>query len=432
MARYPTDPQHDSYEYRTGVNDFPGWDGVVSEGDPGSVPPNALRRLLNGRFEGPNVIARRGITEITSLGTFERVAHIAEIPCANPRIRLLQFYRGCDLGGVTGFTLNGKDVETGGDFGLIYQSASHYAAVGARFGDKIYIADFDVIRQLIIPYSYPGGYGVSSTSNLIQLDLPLETFAGFEARCIAEFDGRIYIGLKNIANPTTASKIVAFDGITFTDDLTGISTPFAFATFRNKLIVAQNGQIQYRTSGTPPGTWTAVVNANFLIEYSLGKLNDRASMNSMVEFRNKLYIAGRDNASGLGAMWSWDDSALALEWTIAASVQETCLTVVEGNTLLYGWVDDTVNFKSAIGRYDPDNAVIPRVDTYKNLSTDWTPTGFPYISAMASYRGQVWIGGLSGGTFASSPTNGDLKGTWTTGTSPGVASSNIYIGFLVF
>lgn len=432
MARPPNDPQHDQFEYRPGVNDFTGWEGVVSEGDPGSIPNNALRRLLNGRFEGPNVVGRKGLIEVTELGTFQRVAHIAEIPCASPRIRIYKFFRGCNVGAVIGFQLDGVDEESGGDFSLAYESGSSYAGVGAAFGDKFYVADFDVIRQLIIPHSYPDGYGSSSTSGLVQLDLPVETFSGFEARSIAEFDGKIFIGLKNIANPATQSKIVAYDGITFTDDLTGISTPFALGVFRNRLIVAQNGQIQWRAAGTPPGSWTAVVNADFLIEYSLGKLNDRASANCIMEYRDQLWFAGRDNASGLGAVWSWDDTALTLEWTIAASVQATCLTIVEGNALLYGWVDDTPEFKSAIGRYDPDNAIIPRVDTYKDLSTDWTPDGFTYITSMTTYRTRVFIGGLGHSSTDNSPLNGDLQAAWTGGTSEDPTESRVYTGFVVF
>lgn len=404
MPKIPTTPQGIEFQLRPGAPPFgpAGWRGVNTEDDPVSLDPNELQRGDDVRLKGRIITPRPGLVEKIDLGV-DPVTWLLEAPVDNPRVRLWLTALGCFGTAIgTGATIMHVDptenpvVQTYGNY---FATADRQIPLG-RYGDKLFVGDKSALREVVEVTAPPGTSIALIAPNPPQV--PVITFPGFTIRCLLEFDSLLFIGLENDATPTS-SKIVAWNGISARDDLTGIRPPLAFGIWRDKLVAgfdATAGNIRYRDKGSVPGTWTTVALAGFRCA---------TQGNVMQEARQYLFIA-----SGIGDIYRFDGAALTVVRSIAAAAADgkgvTALTLHKG-LLYYGWNTPSAAYASRIGRHDPDSTAANEwIDTYKDITTEIA--NFIELQSMQSYRGQIYCGGRQVWIVATAVN--DVKGTLET------------------
>ena len=370
-----------------------------TEDDAGSQRLNQLTLGLNIRFRGKIIETRQGQTLKMALGAPAR--WLGSLPVV-PRTRLWASHSGCIGVGIgTGCQINHIDPSETPS----YQVFSSYIAETNRnnslatYGTKLYTMDKSVLRELL--QITPNAGQLISAILPSPVNIPIKEFTGFTGNCMLEFDGKLFIGLSNDAAPNTTSKIVSWDGTQFIDELTGIRAPQAFGLWRNTIVAgfdATGGNIQWRASGTAPGTWTNVALGGFVCS---------SAGNAMQEEGKYLWIA-----SGVDKLFRWDGTSLTLQRTIAGCATDGngCTVVTLHNGILYyGWNTPSAAYASRIGRHDVDSAGggLEWVDTYQDITGQ--QANFYYVRALKSYRGQIYAGGVRDWIVAT-PAN-DAKGT---------------------
>lgn len=404
MAKQPTTPQATEFQYRPGVpplNDQ-GWRGMNTESDPGSLAPNELQFGVDVRLLGHGITSRGGYTlkaDLNAIVGSQAVRWLKEAPVDNPRVRLWFVTRGCFGAAIgTGSRVQHYDEYENPKlqvYANTFAESDRDVPLGV-YGDKLYAGEGPRVEEMI-QVTAPSGFPVGALS---PLRIPVGYFDGYTVRCLQEFDSKLFIGLENNTTPAS-SKIVAWDGLSLTDDKTGIRPPLAFGIWRNKLVAgfdATAGNIQVRDAGSVPGTWAAVALAGF----QCGTYG-----NTMAEFRQYLFIA-----SGIDKLFRFDGTTLSLVRTIAGCATDgkglTAVTLHRG-LLYYGWNTPSAAYASRIGRHDPDSTGggLDWVDTYKDVTTE--QANFKFLASMASYRQQIFVGGQQVWLLATAIE--DIKGT---------------------
>jgi hypothetical protein len=135
------------------------------------------------------------------------------------------------------------------------------------------------------------------------------TFPGFRCAVLQEYNGKLYFML---TDPFTLGngEIWSWDGYVATQEYvmaTSGSAGGAAATYKNQLVftVAGYGSIIYYDPASGWGTAT------------LGGFDSSPFLNSMAQYRDKLYIM-----DGVDKIYTWDGSSLALAHTISATASE--------------------------------------------------------------------------------------------------------------
>jgi len=409
LAKIPTDEQAPEFQLRPGTPPFAGnrWRGVNTESDPGSLEPNELIVGENIRLgRGKTIRTRSGMSLKLDLGTAAgTVEYFGALPVDNPRIRL--WFTTLGVYGPPGTVL-----KTGSavyhldptESPIVQQHSKFYSDTDSqpflgKYGSKLYVGEKSVLKELV-DITAPPGLSIGEVIPTAAA-IPVASFPGFLIRGLQEFDGKLFISLEDTVT-IGASKIAAFDGLTVTDDITAIRPAQAFGIWRNKLVAgfdATAANIRVRDSGAAPGSWTTFALAGFLCA-QLG--------NAMVEERQYLYIA-----SGTDKLFRFDGIALTLAQTIVGCAVDglglTALTLHNG-LLYYGWNTPSTAYAARIGRHDPDStfsAATEWIDTYKDVTTD--QPNFVRLSALASYRGQIYAGGRKSWVVATAIN--DVKGT---------------------
>lgn len=395
----PNDEDNLPFERRPNADPFggAGWSDVNTEDDPGSLGPNEFQRAQNVRVRGKNIISRPGPSLRIDLNLYSSrtngVGHVLwanDAPGNDSPTRLWLASFGCLGGGSTGYAVLNVDPSRTNQLQVYAEGfavANRFAPL-APYGDLLYMGDSNLLKEVIqiqVPYNL-------QVVDLLGLNaapvIERKNFDGYTIRCMRQHEGMLYIGLENNAAAAN-SKIVAYDGSQYRDDITGIRPPIAFGQWQNKLVCgfdATAGHIRVRTSGSAvPGTWTT---------YALGGYQTSVSQNAMQEVRNKLYIA-----SGATQVYQFDGTALSVANTVATAdatgdgVTSLCL---HDNLLHYGW-NTTVTLVSHIGRHDPDSTAANEwVDDYINITAQQAT--FLRLGCMASYRRQIYCGGSGGFT----------------------------------
>lgn len=420
MSKTPTTPQGVEFHLRPGVDPIGGadWRGVNTETDPSSLAPNELQRGDDIRLNGRIILTRSPLIEKINLTTFGgsgKILALKEGPVDNPRVRLWFAEIGCHgVGAGTGGEILQVDptqlpvVQTYASFPV----TSNTQPTLAQFGDTLMGSNGSNLFTVLQISSPPG---VASTSILASPPLvsPVD-FPGFNVLCMQEFDGKLFVGLGNIATPA-ASKIMTWDGVTIREDKTGIAPPISMGTWRDKLIVgfeAATGSISVRNIGASPGTYNV---------FALAGFQSSPYGNAIVEVRQYAYIAGGSN----GLIYKFDGAALTLARSLLASEATAvvhALTIYNG-LLHYGWYKTAATAgTSYVGRHDPDSTAANEwTDKYKNSLTSDVPF-FLYLTSMKAYRQAIYCGG--GDVSIVSTALNNLKGTAVSVNDIGAGGAN--------
>jgi hypothetical protein len=394
-------------------------------GDPGVVPPNRVRYAENVRFRGGNIISRPGLVKFnqagvivnstTSISPFDfqplkRHRIIYVVPGPPPAVGLP----------VSGWTVNFFDQDQ-------FQEAEYGMFLNNAVSQANYYQSPQVVvynGTLYCGFNPAGGGSFFRAIALLtrsysqqQLSGPfhnlfdnITVFATYNLLSFAVFNGLLFIGLESVANPTTQSKIVTYDGTSFKDDLTGIGSPVVLKPFRNLLVagfLSGANAIQYRTTGSSPGTWTSVApGAGTIQSYQ------------MQSYKDILYITTAPapfGGVGDGNIWSWTGpgGALAVAHNIAGTPLTKGLTVF--NKLLYFAYETNIS-TGIVGKYDGTTWT----DVERNVTAD-AGGSFNTIDKLVPYKQSLYAAvstTLGAGTFMVSP-------GFTTSGTPWVAHAGI-------
>lgn len=282
MGRRADLPGRRQAMYRTGIGDFPGFGGMLLEGDSGSNPPNRPAHLENVTFRGGNLKRRSAAVALWNEADYLHATNASIIvqDFQTKSKKIMMVADGCPSTSETaGFSLDWFDHEQEPSYssGNWYDTSTEGVVLG-QFSGNLYVAVDNKLHQFIIIVP---PYGESSlTVSGHKQDIPLYTFTGFtKVTFLKEFDGKLFIGLDNGVG---ASAIWTYDGVAFRADLTGINPPAYMSRFRDQLAVGfATGTIKVRNAGDSPGTWATVVEA-------AGTLDAKV----MVEFEDNLYATG--------------------------------------------------------------------------------------------------------------------------------------------
>lgn len=368
--------------------------------DAGSIRFPDFLFLRNARFED-GISGRPAQDRFLADGTLAQsiCTSLFDFQCNRARNKLFVIYAGCPgISGTVGQSLNWVDFEQANILsrGIYYQTAVFEACLGV-YDDHLYLGRDTLLSQFVsvVPdYDdealFVAGFDQSE---------PIKDFTGYTVRCMASHAGELFIGLEDNAAPAS-SKVVRWDGLTFRDDLTGISPPACMSVFRheNLALTVNNaaGGLRIRDAA---GTWSVVAGA-------LGSVQMQHQ-----EYRDNLYIseAGPD-------LWKYDGAALAIDHTIATA---TIGGLAEAfGDLYFGHDLAAATRKATIGR-------LTSAGVYTNVYKDFTvqanptppPTDFSFaqhVKRLALYRGAL-VAGIesvaSGGRIFLSRAS-DVAGTW--------------------
>jgi hypothetical protein len=396
MSKLPTDAQTPTFQYRPGVAGFPGWQGIYTECDPGSNPVGTLRKAINVRAFGPALVSRFGWVEMGTVPAAAKTYLATNHNTQNPPRRLWSVENSCyGVGSGVGSLVRTYDKSIGLQLYGAFSDASYISAALGTYGGRYYIgAKHRLFRSA--PYVDFNGKFVSSTVNAATE--PLFEWAGYTIKWLQEYNGLLFIGLANDTVPAN-SQIVAYDGITFLQDLGTIDAPLNACLWRDKLAVGFGttvGSFRHRDAA---GTWTTVVSAGLGVSAVSG--------NSMADLRGDLYFA-----SGGQEIFKYDGAVVTTARTVAAaSVAPNgvlALAVWMGR-LWYLWNQlVTAVQRPRLGAMEPDYAT-PWTDSYKTLNSDVSTLQIG--SSMAVLGDQLYIGAYNN-SIARCPEKYP-KGTWT-------------------
>lgn len=418
MAKHPTDEGTQQFHLRKGVDPFgnSGWKGMNTENDPSALAPNELQLGRDVRLQGGSIVNRPGLELVADLANLSGLTGLSgwgdEFPGDNPHHRLWVMVEGC-FGVAAGKGVQLLRVDTLEDpqaqVYMSFTSENSYVAPLGSYGDRIMIGNKSLLQevfQITPPYGVEIGDIMLSPPQLLIRDFGA---GDWNINCMMEFDNQLFIGLENLSSPAN-SKILAWDGLTFTEDLTGIDPPLNFGRWSDKLVVAFDktvGELQYRDPGSA-ASWTTVALVGFGVS--------TVGLNSMVEDHDKLFIA-----DGVDTIYQFDGSVITAARTVAGCASLHALTMHE-DILHYGW-NKTVSFQAVIGRRDRDSTTLEYVDEYKNLTTDIAL--FKRITTMQSYRRQIVCGAFA--TSLAATAGNDVKGTAYSVYAPGAGATTFPI-----
>lgn len=369
MAEAPLTAQSFLFQRRPGLKGNPGLQGMVTEGDPSSIPPTAFQLLRNFRFLGKTLYTRPGHTFYGNAGG--EVYLLTSFPVVNPRTRLWITVLGC-FGETIG--TGARIIHYDPDENPTFQVYANYFAEGSRqnpmavYGDDLYIGDKSLLRKPVI-VSTPPGVAVQDVLESPP-DAPIFDFGPtYTITWMKEFDGKLFMG---VSDGGITCKICYWDGLSIREDLVGsalspVRPSFAAEVFRGtKLVVgfdATAGHVRVRSLGATPGTWTTVA----LAGYSTG-----IGGNSMKEHRDFVAIAG-----GNRDLFKYHEPAgvptlVVLRNIATADNTGNGITAVANHRglLYYLWNGASPGYASKVGQYNADNPGTPVefVDSFLDIS----------------------------------------------------------------
>lgn len=414
------------FELRGAAPGFPrGFRGVVTEGDPGSIPIDTLYRAFNLRYrQGGEWWIRPGLVAVGDTFHDSTSCIHSMLSYRTDPIRLWITIFGCfGAGSVKGGTIYLFDPEQEPKlqaYTQYFSDVDRQIAIG-EFDGRLFFGEGPNLRQITI-VNTPYGTAIDSLANTY--DTSLFSFPGFRISALQDFDGKLFIALDGGAG---ASKIAVYDGVAVYDgtaptvaDLTGINPVTRFGLWRNKLVAGfatGTGHIRVRDAGTVPGTWTTVAAAGVAA----------AQAPSMVSFKDTLYIA-----NGAQDIFSYDGTTLASARNIpgagsASSAGGISSLAVFNNDLYYAW-NKLSNVHAMLGRFDSNSvgSGIEWTDEWKDFTAQNTVGNrldmLTIVRSLTVYRDVLFASFHNGGVFGfasnvpialASARNIDTAGLWT-------------------
>jgi hypothetical protein len=375
MAKRPQQrgPLTDRFNRRFGVEGIGIPEGVNTEVSPSLIRREQFRRLINARWRGDGVVPRAGqlllsgVIHSASAGIYP-----TDFAVGTPK-RLWTLGSGCPGESVgVGFSISHFDQEQEPPYqrAVWFASATQNIALGTYGGIPHVGLDAELRRLQLV--KVPWGTENLSVSGSSQ-SLPLDSYAGYKFNAMLEVGGIFYLALEDGGGN---GKIVAWDGKTSRNDLTGITAPKALGKWRDQLVVgfaAAANKIMIRAQGsTSPGTYSTVVPG-------AGTVASFTGINSIVSFKDAVFIA-----DGAANVWRYDGTTLAVFRNVVGAVIP--VLAVGFGFLFYGYA--SAGAHAVIGRTD---GVAAFVDAHKDItSQDATVTS---IHALAYYRDNLAAGG---------------------------------------
>jgi hypothetical protein len=361
---------------------------MYRDGDPGSVPLDHTRILINCNIRNGEIQARGGQSVFTVDPLDGCVRLLYDFQTGNgPKI-----YASADgCSGVSagaGFSLENYDQEQEPQFQrVIYYDTAVTNLVMGIFDGSLWLGlDDTLLRYVWLRPQYGREAQVLSGESQ---DRPTKVFTGFSINALQQFDGDFYVFL---AAGAGTSKTVNFDGVSILDDDTATQIPTGAGLYRDLLIVGYAttvGKIRYRTKGAVPGTWTDVVAAG--AGFAQGSKG--------LSYKDKFYMA-----DGGTNVWVYNGTTLTASLTIGG----TTITDLEvANGYLYAIYTNGVNGR--IARFDGT--------TWTNIHKDLTAQVGAINSArrLAWYKGDLYayVTTSTPGTLWYRSPGSNTSGTWT-------------------
>jgi len=363
---------------RVGMNGISDWKGVVTESDPGGIPPNAFLRAENVRYRGSVIEGRGGPLQVHEGPVISDLPNgmfdFPEGP-GTPAIRSDSFIWTHDRGRVATPALTDAGIAT-----------SHLA----KFGDSLYYGRGQrLIRQGLQTGPNPGrGRIVYDTGNSKLVITGLCAHAG-----------KLYIAIDDSSSATNSS-LLSWDGASFATELSSSKRIRGMTSYMSQLVVAciSENLIRLNTGGV----WTtlAPVSGTFTIYPGTALVDPAGSSASvaygpstMAEVGGVLWIA-----SGGATLWGYNGATLSSAGALTGAVSYAAgspwkyglIAVVRWNTfqVLLIWNQASPE-KWFIGRYDVQATTTPLVEKVVDMTALTSLLYHTY--GVFVYRGQLWF-----------------------------------------
>lgn len=396
------------FEFRQGVDDFPGWSGIQMDSDPGTTERNRLVSGVNIRYDSGNIRNRWGLAEIYQFPSAAGLnGKVAWLGMHHLQFRPPKLWLGCYACLGAGAQPGALLMSYSPDKSPAIQPVANYVAEQDRipavggFSGELYFGDWSVLQRPIIQEPMRGeriAIGVRQA-----FTDPVAAYDGFEASAMEEFDGKLFIALKDPAG--AASRVDYWDGVTLisSDLATGANYGVNFCKWRDGKLV----MIQYNTATVQirdlAGSWSTV---------ALPGVITNQYKNSMCEYRDAIYIA---NGGVIYKISNYDTPATSTAQTLPANSTATAVAAY-GDLLYYLYnVGATTPYTAIwLGMYDPDRAASNWTDSHKQIDTDLGDTKYlsaPGAVSMIEYKNALYVGGNYTSLFSHTVSRDPLS-TW--------------------
>lgn len=390
-----------NYKARIGAFE---WGGCIPIWNPGQLPVNRPRIIINGRLENGGIKARMGQKKLSTTAIHAadaKVRGLYDFQIGTKKSLILTSVGCADLSATVGFSVSIIDFEQSPVFqAAIYYSAGTVGVVPGVYGDDLYFGQDATLRkyQAVDP---PYGAGALAQSGVSQ-DIPVLTLpAGFTSiPALQEFDGLLFVAA---AQGVGTSRVISWDGRTSRDDVTGINVPTGFGLYRESLIMGYNGapnRIDVRAKGASPGTWTNFAPGAGTAAFLRG-----------VSYRDVFYFT-----TGGEDLFSFDGAVVTRIpiGTTGIAAGSVTYGIAVFNSLLY-----VAYAGGGQGRLLSYNGAA-WTPIHKNMTTQFA--GVSALRDLVAYRGNLVVSGIQSGSgqIFSSPGTG-TTGTWVS-TVPSSAS----------
>lgn len=409
-------PQTGAYNLRTKKDLFE-WGGMIPDGNPASLPDNRPRRLYNARFRNGGIVPRGGQAAFNASALHSNSACIRSLADFQIGTKKSLYMSGAGCPGLSstfGFFIGSQDFDQSPFFQpAVYYDGSTVGVVFGVYGGDLYFG-VDAELKKYQPIAAPYGVSQLALSGSSQ-DIPIVTPSGtVQITCLKEFDGKLFLGCDS-GTPGTC-RVVAWNGLTEMEDVTGLNAPTGFGIYREVLIMGYGGapnRIDIRAVGAPAGTWTNVAPGAGTAAFKRG-----------VSYKDKFYFT-----TGADDIFVYDGTAGTLTRITTATTGIAASSITWGiavfNNLLY-IAYKTALSKGRLAKYDGT--------TWTPIEKDFTTqfTGVSSVRPLATYRGNLVVGATdsTGGVTLTSPGT-STSGTWVREVLNG-SSSGALTDFLVY
>lgn len=387
------------FERRNGQEGF-AWEGIATKVDPAGTPPNRPRDLVNTRIQAGVIISRPGFQ---GDGGYVPLVPVHDVedpdPLENPpyavvdAIRWTPHWLGdhASAAGVklmvvaeaivpNGFaTIGFVDTDADNAFqtvASVRMQATGYALPIEKFNNEFYFGDFSGLRKLYLVASREGA--ANPPVNTDQLaDEVVVSYPGFRTGALQEHEGKLFFAI----TANGFGEIYTWDGLAVQQEFVMTADGAAgsvMVVYKDTLVVAMRDYVA-------PGQGALLVRdaAGAWTTFTLVGFNPSRFPSSVAEYGDLLYIM-----DSVDTIFTWDGATIALAHTLPAGASNLDACTKLAGRLYYGWLD-TVGVKAELGCVDQDNSVAFRYNDFATRSG--VRAGATPISAMATYRGRVWV-----------------------------------------
>lgn len=375
-------PQTGAFNMRSKAGEL-SWRGMWPDGDPGSIPDDRFRILVNARLESGMVIPRPGQAKLNTAvihSASAKIISIGDFQMATP-YHLFHTGGGCPwIGSGSGRAVGSYFIDQSPALQSYTSNGTATSSALAVFDGSLWIAYDNVLRrfnQVTPPWGTPAITMAGAALDIPILTIPSPTTS---IASMAVFDGKLFMAC--VAGAGTGS-VVCYDGVTRSTDLASLTGVAGFAKFRELLILGFSSGTTFKTRpiGVPGTTWTTVA-----VTTPASEIATFGSKHPGASFKDILYWA-----TGSDKIAKWTGTGTATNILIATTgIPSGALTIgcVVFNNLLYV----LYNYGSQVWLATFDGTTWS--GTHKQLTLS-SPV-FTRGGAIGVYDGDLVVGGTAG------------------------------------